>query len=277
MNKVHSHYDNLRVTQNAPLSVIKAAYRTLSQQYHPDRCHDPDAQRIMGVLNRSYEVLSDPDGRRAHDEWIARQERTVSHEPSPPVADGQGYGNAAGARTARAAAPKRHPKPEPKLPETIYFWPLVFSLLRAVPWRVWAVVLAIAVFVGWPSVKTMLEPLSASSAAVTQSDAPTEAPSTSPLPSPSAVPTPSLIAKPASTLSYAPNGTEWPAAAGYLPGYDVDATGGYSTLTIDNTSNDYDVYVKLSFPGATPAAVYRHVYIPRRHMFTMEELPSGTY
>lgn len=37
MRQIHSHYDNLKVARNAPLEVIKAAYKTLSQKYHPDR------------------------------------------------------------------------------------------------------------------------------------------------------------------------------------------------------------------------------------------------
>lgn len=285
IKKVHSHYDNLRVTRNAPPSVIKAAYRTLSQQYHPDRCQDPDAQRIMAILNGSYEVLSDPDKRRAHDQWIARQEGSAFHEPPRPVDDGQD----------RSGTPaQRGAKPQPKLPEPIYIWPLVSSLLKAVPWRVWAVVFIVAAFAYWPSFKTFIEEKSDNSIAEVQSDAPAEeAPMAA---APSAPPTastplvlPAAWASPSSTqaaleatnqvqtLSHAPNGLEWPAAAGYLPGYDVDATDGYSTLTIDNTSNDFDVYVKLSFPGAPPAAVYRHVFIPRRAVFTMESLPAGIY
>ena len=37
MKKIHTHYDNLKVTRDAPTEVIRAAYRALSQQFHPDR------------------------------------------------------------------------------------------------------------------------------------------------------------------------------------------------------------------------------------------------
>lgn len=37
MKKIHTHYDNLKVARIAPPEVIRAAYRTLSQKYHPDK------------------------------------------------------------------------------------------------------------------------------------------------------------------------------------------------------------------------------------------------
>lgn len=75
MKRVRTHYDNLKVARNAPQEVIRAAYRSLSQKYHPDRNPgNPDASRIMSLLNTSYEVLSDPAKRKQHDEWIQQQE-----------------------------------------------------------------------------------------------------------------------------------------------------------------------------------------------------------
>ena len=43
---MHTHYDNLKVTRGAPAEVIRAAYKALSQRYHPDKNPSPDAQRI---------------------------------------------------------------------------------------------------------------------------------------------------------------------------------------------------------------------------------------
>jgi DnaJ-class molecular chaperone len=77
MKRVHTHYDNLKVARNAPQEVIRAAYKSLSQKYHPDRNPgNPDASRIMSLINTSYEVLSDPVKRKQHDEWIRQQEGT---------------------------------------------------------------------------------------------------------------------------------------------------------------------------------------------------------
>jgi curved DNA-binding protein CbpA len=75
MARIHTHYDNLKVARNAPPEVIRAAYKTLSQKYHPDRNPgNGDAVRIIQIINTAYDVLSDPAKRREHDEWIARAE-----------------------------------------------------------------------------------------------------------------------------------------------------------------------------------------------------------
>lgn len=75
MARIHTHYDNLKVARNAPPEVIRAAYKILSQKYHPDRNgNSENAIRIIQIINTAYEVLSDPTKRREHDEWIARTE-----------------------------------------------------------------------------------------------------------------------------------------------------------------------------------------------------------
>ena len=75
MNKLHTHYDNLKVARLAPQEVIRAAYKALSQKYHPDKnSGDAKAARIMSILNSAYAALSDPRRRREHDEWIAAEE-----------------------------------------------------------------------------------------------------------------------------------------------------------------------------------------------------------
>ena len=68
---MHTHYDNLKVTSGAPAEVIRAAYKALSQRYHPDKNHSPDAQRIMRIINEAYAVLGDPDRRAAYDRELA--------------------------------------------------------------------------------------------------------------------------------------------------------------------------------------------------------------
>ena len=75
MGKVHSHYDNLKVSRMAPQEVIRAAYKALSQKYHPDKNPGDDkAARIMAIINTAYGTLSDPQKRKEHDEWIAAEE-----------------------------------------------------------------------------------------------------------------------------------------------------------------------------------------------------------
>jgi len=84
MPQIHTHYDNLKVTRNAPPEVIRAAYKSLSQKFHPDRNPDKEATRTFQIIKSAYEVLSDPKKRREHDEWIAlaeaRQPREMQDE-----------------------------------------------------------------------------------------------------------------------------------------------------------------------------------------------------
>ncbi|MDB5935298.1 MAG: hypothetical protein JWQ01_2642, partial [Massilia sp.] len=58
MAKIHTHYDNLKVARLAPPEVIRAAYKALTQKYHPDKNPgDEKAARIMAILNTAYGIL----------------------------------------------------------------------------------------------------------------------------------------------------------------------------------------------------------------------------
>lgn len=76
--RFRTHYDNLKVSRDAPDAVIKAAYKALIQRYHPDKFEGPkeEAARISKIIQASYAVLSDPARRAEHDRWISEQERT---------------------------------------------------------------------------------------------------------------------------------------------------------------------------------------------------------
>ena len=82
-----THYDTLKVSRDAPIEVIRAAYRALSQKYHPDRNPaDSAAADTMGLLNNAYEVLSDPERRHAHDAWIRYVEVEALYVHKPDTA-----------------------------------------------------------------------------------------------------------------------------------------------------------------------------------------------
>lgn len=76
MKSIRTHYDNLQVSRNADDGVIKAAYRALSQKYHPDKNQDNHihATKVMKIINEAYTVLSNPDRRLQHDKWIKEKE-----------------------------------------------------------------------------------------------------------------------------------------------------------------------------------------------------------
>lgn len=85
MNKVHTHYDNLKVTRDAPPEVIRAAYKSLCHKFHPDRHRGSSrATQTFQLINTAYEVLSDPEQRRQHDAWIVRAEAGQAGGELPP-------------------------------------------------------------------------------------------------------------------------------------------------------------------------------------------------
>lgn len=82
MVAIKTHYDNLQVTRTASPEVIRAAYKGLTQRYHPDR-HPEDrarCERVMKIINDAFAVLSDPGRRAGHDAWIAEQEAVARAE-----------------------------------------------------------------------------------------------------------------------------------------------------------------------------------------------------
>jgi curved DNA-binding protein CbpA len=83
MERIYTHYDNLKVARDAPPEVIRAAYKSLAHKYHPDRNqNNPGASRIMSLINIAYEELSDPVKRGLYDEWIREQEKLQrAHSP----------------------------------------------------------------------------------------------------------------------------------------------------------------------------------------------------
>jgi DnaJ-class molecular chaperone len=85
MPRIHTHYDNLKVTRNAPPEVIRAAYKTLCQKFHPDRNPgDENAKKTFLLIRTAYETLSDPQKRKLHDAWIATAESTENLESALP-------------------------------------------------------------------------------------------------------------------------------------------------------------------------------------------------
>jgi len=86
MANVRTHYDNLKVTRDAPVTVIKAAYKALCQTFHPDKFqgNSEEAERVIKLVNRSYAVLIDPVKREAHNAWIRQQEAEAKHQSKKP-------------------------------------------------------------------------------------------------------------------------------------------------------------------------------------------------
>lgn len=91
------HYSILEVPANASATAIKAAYRRLAKEFHPDINASGEAQRRMLEINRAWEVLSDPAQRAAFDRSRPKPARSLRRQPTGP----------------RPSAERRAPVPRP--------------------------------------------------------------------------------------------------------------------------------------------------------------------
>ncbi len=108
------YYDVLGVPRDAPDADIKRAFRKLAQQWHPDVNTDPSAPERFKEINEAYQVLSDPQQRRAYDMFGRAGVGTGGAEGYGPFGGFQGFGDlfdaffgagAGGAQTRRAHPP----------------------------------------------------------------------------------------------------------------------------------------------------------------------------
>lgn len=262
MAQTYTHYDNLKVARNAPPEVISAAYRALSQRFHPDsNVGNTEAARSMAIINASYEVLSDPDKRREHDQWIKEVEAAggyvkmdtgqAVHRPTP---------------TPDSIAP-------PVLSWLVLFnaarWLIVLGLSFVVLWIIWIIGGSIDFFGG----KSTPPPGPVPDYIVSPNPAPAPSVPSQVPHNPNPAPTPSANARP----STAPNGHPWPVSAGYVTGYPLLQTDGLSTVTVDNSRNDSDVFVKLVSLAGPQAYPVRQFYIPKFGSFTVRNVTAGRY
>ena len=304
---MHTHYDNLKVSRDAPSEVIRAAYKSLSQKYHPDRHADSEeANRIMRLLNAAYEVLRDPERRAEHDQWIVAQEKreadqklrraqaqrtaASTHAPGqrqaaqrpPPPRPSARPGPQPSARDAGPAADAPRPERKPRRPgveRTARTGPAA-PLPKVGSFALYAVIGAVIV--------VLLGDWSGASEASPERGLvkPTPASGAQALAQPVEQWVAHAMAPDATTWnrdgkymrpSVTPRGLPWPAHSGYLAGYPVLNGSGLSTLTIDNAASPSDVLLKLvAVDGNTPLPV-RTSFVRRGSSFTMENISPGSY
>lgn len=64
-------YGTLGLRRDADAPTVRAAYRRLARQWHPDTCHEPNAHEMFIRIQHSYEVLADAGKRARYDAGLA--------------------------------------------------------------------------------------------------------------------------------------------------------------------------------------------------------------
>jgi DnaJ domain len=77
------YYSDLGVSPSATADEVRAIYRALAKIYHPDVNPDPAAPERFRRFTTAYEVLSDPERRRAYDSELSGGNRTTGPQPPP--------------------------------------------------------------------------------------------------------------------------------------------------------------------------------------------------
>jgi curved DNA-binding protein CbpA len=87
---VATHYERLGVAPTASVADIRAAYRVLARQNHPDLASGPEraseAAAEMAEVNEAWHVLGDTERRAAYDATLeSDRRRREPARPAPPA------------------------------------------------------------------------------------------------------------------------------------------------------------------------------------------------
>jgi hypothetical protein len=284
MAKIHTHYDNLKVARQAPHEVIRAAYKALSQKYHPDKNPgDEKAARIMAIVNTAYNILSDPVRRKEHDEWIAAEEWEVEWLESTHTDDGR-------ERPAKDSwdAPQPPPRPASRAFRDPRWWIGMVACFAAGAGTMFALappsqlLPSALAFGGRPEAKPVIRPDAASNPSRDGWPIPYATDAHDPSPDIKALAVTQLVV-PARAPDcdtdlpgqLAPNGDPWPAQSGYLTGYPVGNVGDEMEVVVDNSGNPAPVFVKIY--DLDRNSNVRHAFVQARGRLVIDKLAAGKY
>ncbi len=314
---MRTHYDNLKVPETATRDAIKSAYRQLCLKHHPDRNPgNPDSERVMRIVNDAYAILSDPTKRRAYDQELTlRRTRDFQpKDPSPANASREAWKRHQESRNSgTTGGPYYRSRPDPRPPYQSPMWNYrappqdsARTKMRFTLGMSMLIVIMVAANLyhkGAPSLPFSMKGLGqqVKEGRSQDSDGGTAAERPSLLTSlfsdhnrtPRLHETKSRdILHPNSPASFhssskktgtygrpatAPNGAEWPMIANYVRGYPQEATKGESRITLDNTENGDDVFVKLIALRGGRAWQVRTCFLPASTAFSLMKLEPGDY
>ena len=272
MDKLNTHYDNLKVIRNAPVEVIRAAYRAMAQKYHPDINSSPAANNTMKLLNEAWEVLSDPLKRAEHDKWILEEEEKQKKQSSFNSKN---------------------------LKEQASPFVVLNTWLGRKDIQIKVIAVVVAVFSGgllWLSIenhraKKVIEEINALAAtSVIEKPSDWQVVEQKPL---RFVPLSELPEKitnkkekgkdfsnllfdtPVQSESKKAEDSERQEISGYVKGAYRQASDGLSNFTVDNQQGGGDAIARIYLNGAKPAS--RSIYVKVGEKFTARRLPPGSY
>lgn len=271
---LHTHYDNLKVARDASPAAIDAAYQAMVRRFGPEHnAGDPHAARKMAIIDTSYAVLSNPHQRALHDLWVDQNDEVDTAPPSipllwlhselPPNSHATAHGLQSGSSNSNNinGGGNSHRRRRKRARE-----PASSTLTQHLQ-RNWSLYALGAVVACLALVTVAPRPFLAD-------DNDIGAIGSGPL---RGFAVPMLFEPRYNRPATAPNGQPWPANAGYLASYPQLNTDGAARLSVDNSQNDCDMFVKLVWlDGAQPQAV-RHLYIPAFQRFNVEQLTAGRY
>jgi len=77
------YYKTLGISRNAAPEEIKKSYRRLARKYHPDVSDEKDAEEKFKQVKEAYEVLKDPEKRKAYDQVGSNWKQGQGFQPPP--------------------------------------------------------------------------------------------------------------------------------------------------------------------------------------------------
>ncbi len=127
MDTFIDYYAQLGVAVDASTSDIKAAFKKLALQYHPDVYKGDDAQERMREILRAYQTLSDPEERRQYD--LRRSEHVMDRQRASSQRTSSNASVTAG-RASKSASARRDRNRAYDFPNIHAGYPTHVSLLN---------------------------------------------------------------------------------------------------------------------------------------------------
>jgi len=84
------YYKILEIDEYAEITIIKKSYRVLAKKYHPDlNPEDDESAEKFQIVNKAYEVLSNPKERQKYDELRKKQGQSTKKTESQAQQEAQ--------------------------------------------------------------------------------------------------------------------------------------------------------------------------------------------